>query len=73
MPNWVVKLIQKIAIPLVTKLGEYLIKEFRKYLASREKKQLEKQKNQIRKELMNAKTDEDIMRLSARLRDLDKL
>lgn len=73
MPNWVIKLIQKIAIPLVTKLGEYLVKEFKKYLARREKKQLEKQKNQIRKELMNAKTDEDIMRLSARLRDLDKL
>jgi uncharacterized protein len=73
MPSWLVKLIQKIAIPLVTKLGEYLIKEFKKYLANREKKKLEKQKNQIRKELLNAKTDEDIMRLSARLRDLDEL
>ena len=73
MPNWIINLVKQIAVPLLAKLGNYLIKQFKLWLASREKKQLEKQKNQIRKELLNAETDEDIMRLSARLRELDKL
>lgn len=73
MPNWIINLVKQIAVPLLTKLGNYLVKQFKLWLAKRKKKQLEKQKKQIRKELLNAETDEDIMRLSARLRELDKL